>query len=261
MRPMSDADFPTALPPLTANAWLRWDTVSRLLPEAGEAGLDILEIGCGQGAAGARLARLGRYVGLEPDPKSYAVAIERVGAQGGEVRQGSLERLADGEDFDLVCAFEVLEHIADDVGAVRDWVARVRPGGHLLLSVPAFGARFAAADELVGHVRRYDPPALRLLLRRAGLDDTDLRLYGAPAGYLLEAARNAISARRLTSAGTAAERTGHSGRYLQPAENWQGLAIRVGTAPFRLAQRAFPSRGPGIVVRARRPMGGHSAFR
>jgi hypothetical protein len=78
-------------------------------------------------------------------------------------------------------------------------------------------------------------------------------MYGAPAGYLLEVARNAISGRRLARAGSAEERTAHSGRYLQPTETWQSSAIRAGTAPFRLVQRAFPMYGPGIVVRARRP--------
>ncbi|WP_331272753.1 class I SAM-dependent methyltransferase [Motilibacter deserti] len=241
----------TQLPPLTANAWLRWDTVSRLLPA--ERPLDVLEVGCGQGAAGARLAALGRYVGVEPDDRSYAVAVERVGAAGGAVRHGSLETLAPDERFDLVCAFEVLEHIEDDRGALASWVDRLRPGGSLLLSVPAYQHRFGAADELVGHYRRYDPPALRLLLREAGLDDVDLRLYGAPLGYALEAARDALSARKLAAAGSMAERSGHSGRYLQPSETWQSALIRVGTRPFRVAQRAFPTRGPGIVVRARRP--------
>ncbi|RZS90184.1 methyltransferase family protein [Motilibacter rhizosphaerae] len=239
------------LPPLTANAWLRWDVVSRLLPDPP---LDVLEVGCGQGAAGARLAGLGRYVGLEPDAASYAVAVERVGAAGGEVRHGSVEQLREGEEFDLVCAFEVLEHIEDDAVALASWVERIRPGGSLLLSVPAHAARFAAADQLVGHFRRYDPPALRLLLRRAGLDEVDLRLYGAPVGYALEAARNAISARKLASAGSMEERSGHSGRYLQPQEDWQSTAIRLGTVPFRLLQRAFPGTGPGIVVRARKPL-------
>lgn len=239
------------LPPLTANAWLRWDVVSRLLPPAP---LDVLEVGCGQGAAGARLAWLGRYVGLEPDRQSYDVAVERVGAAGGQVRHGSLETLAADETFDLVCAFEVLEHIEDDVSALAQWVQRIRPGGNLLLSVPAHAKRFAAADQLVGHHRRYDPPALRLLLRKAGLDEVALRLYGAPAGYALETARNVLSARRLAAAGSMAERSGHSGRYLQPTENWQSAAIRVGTLPFRLLQRGFPQFGPGIVVRARRPL-------
>ena len=57
--------------PLTPNAWLRYDVITRVLP----AGVrDVLEVGCGQGALGARLAQRYQYVGLEPDPVSWAVA-------------------------------------------------------------------------------------------------------------------------------------------------------------------------------------------
>lgn len=69
----------TPLPPLTPNAWLRWDLVSRLLPENAYA---VLEIGCGQGGFGVRLSRMYRYVGLEPDPESFRIASERMAACG-----------------------------------------------------------------------------------------------------------------------------------------------------------------------------------
>ena len=58
--------------------------------------------------------------------------------------------------FDLVMAFEVLEHIEDERGALASWVARVRPGGHLLLSVPAHHRRWGP----LGRVGR-SLPALR----------------------------------------------------------------------------------------------------
>ena len=57
--------------PLTPNAWLRFDVIERLLP----AGVtDVLEIGCGQGALGVRLADRFDYLGVEPDGSSFAVA-------------------------------------------------------------------------------------------------------------------------------------------------------------------------------------------
>ena len=56
-----------AVAPLTPNAWLRYDVIRRMLP----AGVtDVLEIGCGQGSLGARLAQRYRYVGVEPDQTS-----------------------------------------------------------------------------------------------------------------------------------------------------------------------------------------------
>jgi hypothetical protein len=74
-----------------------------------------------------------------------------------------------------------------------------------------------------------------------------------PLGYVLEAGRNRIGKRRLAAVATtsAAERTAGSGRLLQPSGSLRGAATRWATAPFRLAQRAFPTTGPGLVVRAR----------
>lgn len=249
---MSTAVAPNAdaVAPLTPNAWLRYDVIRRMMPPGVT---EILEVGCGQGALGARLAQRYSYVGVEPDESSCDVARQRVAAMGrGEVRQASVADLGE-ERFDLVCAFEVLEHIEDDAGALAEWAARLRSGGWLLLSVPAFQRRFGPADELVGHFRRYDPPALGELLRRSGFTDVHLRLYGMPLGYVLEAGRNAIGKRRLAKASQLSieERTAGSGRLLQPSGGARGAATRWATAPFRLAQRAFPNAGVGLVARAR----------
>jgi len=236
--------------PLTPNASLRYDLVRRMLP----AGVtDVLEVGCGQGAAGARLAQHYRYLGVEPDRESWEVARRRIAAVGrGEVRNVTVDALGD-ERFDLVCAFEVLEHIEDDAAAVKEWASRLRAGGWLLLSVPAYQRRYGPADELVGHFRRYDPDALVTLLGSCGFGETEVRHYGFPLGYALEAGRNLIGRRRLAAAGSqsVAERTAGSGRLLQPAGSARAMATRWGTVPFRVMQRAFPGTGPGIVVLAR----------
>ncbi|MDQ1667431.1 MAG: hypothetical protein QOH75_3462, partial [Actinomycetota bacterium] len=66
---------PGSLPPLSPNGWLRWDVVSRLLPPTG---VDVLEVGCGQGGFAARLAQSYDYVGVEPDSVSAGVAADRL---------------------------------------------------------------------------------------------------------------------------------------------------------------------------------------
>ncbi|MGD0245742.1 MAG: methyltransferase domain-containing protein [Streptosporangiaceae bacterium] len=239
-----------AVAPLTPNAWLRYDLIRRMLPPDVT---DVLEVGCGQGALGVRLARFYRYVGVEPDRASWTVAHNRVSAAGtGEVRNVAVRELGDSP-FDLICAFEVLEHVEDDAAALKEWAERLRPGGWLLLSVPAHQRRFGPADDLVGHFRRYDPDAMKALLAGLGFTQIQLRQYGFPLGYLLEAGRNRIARRRLSRAGglSAAERTAGSGRLLQPSSGLRGRAARWGTAPFRILQRAFPHTGTGLIVLAR----------
>jgi SAM-dependent methyltransferase len=247
--------------PLAPNAWLRYDLVRRMLPGGVT---DVLEIGCGQGAFGARLAQRVNYLGVEPDVTSFAVARQRVtaavaagGGARGEVRNVLAADLG-GARFDLVCAFEVLEHIDDDKTALTEWAGLLRPGGWLMLSVPAHQRRFAPWDTMVGHFRRYDPPALAELLASCGFGEIRVRQYGFPLTYATEAVRNRIAARRLAGAGsggagdaTVAERTASSARQFQPGGGGKAAAIRYGVLPFRVLQRAFPAAGTGLVAVAR----------
>lgn len=256
-----------AAPALTPNAWLRYDVVSRLLPPQART---ILELGCGGGAFGTRLAKEHDYLGVEPDGHSFATAQQRLAELGrGEVRHGlSFDVVAPDSRYDVVCAFEVLEHLEDEEGSIRDWMGHLAPGGSLLLSVPAFQERFGRADVYAGHFRRYSPESMTDLLTRCGLTKIKTVVYGVPLGYALEHGRNFLLGRRLdrdapaaggasdhfTPTTTAApevmlERTAGSGRVLQPKE-WMAPLTQVGTAPFRLIQRRFPTKGTGLVARA-----------
>jgi SAM-dependent methyltransferase len=242
---------PDSIAPLALNAWLRYDALSRMLPPGVT---DVLEVGCGQGGFGVRLAQRYKYLGVEPDPTSCAVAQHRIEMAGrGEVRNIAVEDLGD-DQFDMVCAFEVLEHFEDDAAAVKSWTARLRPGGWLVVSMPAHNDRLGPFDELVGHYRRYDHAMVAALLEPLGFEQVETRLFGVPLGYALERARNVVGKRRLAQAKTtsAEERTAGSGRVMQPKGSALGLATRVATAPFRLVQRGFPAHGTGLIARARR---------
>jgi SAM-dependent methyltransferase len=236
------------LPPLSLHAWLRYDTIRKLLPDGVER---VLEVGAGQGSVGALLAGRYDYLGLEPDAASFAVAARRVGPE--HLVQDDAESFVAAEPFDLVCAFEVLEHLEDDVDALRRWQRFLRPGGWVLVSVPAGRERMGAADRRAGHLRRYDRADLVRTLERAGLVEPEIVVYGFPLGYALEAVRNVVARRDLSRDATTPERTAASGRWLQPPE-WSAHATHVAAAPFRLAQRPFAesSLGTGLVARARR---------
>ncbi len=72
--------------------------------------------------------------------------------------------------FDAALLLDVIEHVEDDVALVADVAARVRPGGLVLISVPAWPALFSAHDVALHHHRRYTPAACRDVVARAGLD-------------------------------------------------------------------------------------------
>jgi SAM-dependent methyltransferase len=255
-----------SLPPLTLNAWLRYDVVRSLIPPEVRT---VLEIGCGQGAVGTRLASTYDYLGAEPDDTSFATAQRRLAALGrGEVRHGMSEDVLEpGRTFDLVCAFEVIEHLLDDEGALGEWMQRLRPGGWLLLSTPSSPERYGPFDELAGHYRRYEFDGMAALLAKVGFAEVRVIGYGAGLGHALEYGRDIVGRRRLKAStgrtkpiaptasdpGSMALATGGSGRLLQPPDGLGPLTQAV-TAPFRILQRRYPTSGPGMVAMARRPL-------
>ena len=128
----------------------------------------------------------------------------------------------------MVCAFEVLEHLEDDAGALASWAPKVRLGGHLVLSVPAWQDMFGPWDKAVGHFRRYSPDELADKLRAAGFEPVRIGLYGWPLAFALEAIRNRVADGSPQQEDSAAEQTAHSGRWLQPTKRVSDIVITVG---------------------------------
>ena len=233
---------------------MRWDAVSRKLP--GQMG-NVLEVGSGKGGFAARIApRCQQFTGLEPDPTSHAIAVDAIGADA-DISLSRVEDLAASETFDLVCAFEVLEHLEDDAAALAQWAKKLRPGGMLMLSTPAHANRLGAWDRMVGHHRRYDVETMQALLASAGLKDIEIELYGHPIGQVLERVRNLIAARRLKNSenqlGDYVERTSSSARLLQPSGALASLGMRFAAVPLAAIQRLFPNQGIALIATARRP--------
>jgi 2-polyprenyl-3-methyl-5-hydroxy-6-metoxy-1,4-benzoquinol methylase len=241
------------VPALTVTAWLRYDVIRRMLARV-EGARTLLEIGTGGGSVGLMLARRFDYVGLELDPECYATAaarFERAGLR--QVVNGDLSSLPAGARFDVVAAFEVLEHYENDAATLAAWRDYVADGGWIMLSVPACPNRFGPFDRKMGHYRRYDRAALAAVITAAGFETPRIVGYGFPLGYVLDSIRQELARRegdRFEGA-SPEERTAASGRWLQPGDGRAPVTM-VAAAPFRLLQRPFASVwGNGYVALAR----------
>ena len=221
--------------------------MTRLLPSSATR---ILEVGAGLGSFGALIAQTYRYVGLEPDPRSYEVAAGRLAGRG-LVLNTTAEEYESEEPFDIVCAFEVLEHMEKDSSVLKGWLRHLAPGGHVLVSVPFARDRFGPWDRRAGHYRRYDRDDIVQTMEGAGLVSVETVVYGFPLGRAMEIGRNAVASVHATTR-TMDELTASSGRQYQPPA-WAATATRVASAPFRVAQRPFSAShlGTGIVARGR----------
>jgi SAM-dependent methyltransferase len=126
----------------------------------------ILEVGIGHGSFAPLLRQCGVYVGIDIDPDSVANARRRF--PGDEfavcdILDESNLKLILPNGADAIISVNVLEHIEDDHRALRNLIETLRPGGHLLLNVPALMLLYNDLDRLAGHFRRYTKGRLRHL--------------------------------------------------------------------------------------------------
>lgn len=130
----------------------------------------ILEIGAGTGGNHDLLSHYGQTSFVEMEPLARDIIKERFPAA--DLHYGKLpDELPPFPDqtFDLICLFDVLEHVADDKTALARLIPLLAPSGHLILTVPAYQFLFSAHDKLNHHHRRYSRAGLEALLAGSGL--------------------------------------------------------------------------------------------
>jgi SAM-dependent methyltransferase len=143
----------------------------------------ILDAGCGSGRNMVDLAAFGTVTGLELADASVARARER---RVGEVVQGTLDAMPfEPDSFDLAVSLDVVEHLEDDRLALAELRRVVRPGGSLMLTVPAYPRLWSQHDVVNHHFRRY---TLRTLVDAAGAAGWQLVSSTHFNGLLLPAA-------------------------------------------------------------------------
>lgn len=217
---------------------LRRDRVLAMI-DALPAGGQALEIGCGAGALLHDLHKRGYACeALETSERAFEVASS-VFRDRREVQVFNRPQRDWSGKFDLLLAFEVLEHIEDDEGALAQWVEWLAPGGYALLSVPAHQRRWNPTDEWAGHFRRYESDGLVALLGRAGLEVREVECYGFPLANVLTAIRARTWQRGRASAEDAAVRAEGTAASGVERKHESRLFPIQASMPGRLAMRAF----------------------
>jgi len=184
----ADAELAEALDSLNEEAQSYADWVASLCePYLGH---DVLEVGAGHGSLTARFARDGRrVVATDLSVRCIDALNERFGDRSdievffGDVMDQPVEPV-----FDSVVLVNVLEHLSDDLGALRRLAGSLRPGGHVVVFVPAFESLYSDFDRRVGHVRRYRRAELLTTFAEAGLEPVEgkyVNTAGALAWWLV----------------------------------------------------------------------------
>jgi SAM-dependent methyltransferase len=129
---------------------------------------EILEIGCGTGHNFPMLGAFGHVDALELDDQMRAYAERRLGRN---VMSAPLPELAGVPDrgYDLIGAFDVIEHIDDDHAALASIATKLKPAGKFVMTVPAHQWMWSAHDVVNHHKRRYSKRSLRKLIERSPL--------------------------------------------------------------------------------------------
>ena len=222
----------------------------------------VVEVGSGAGAMLADLSRLGfRCDALESSAQARELA-RIVNANDDRVAIHDAAPADWAGAFDTVLAMEVLEHIEDDSGALRSWAEWLRPGGVLLLSVPAHPRMWNASDVWAGHYRRYTRDGLRRVVEAAGFAIEHLECYGFPLSNIIDPLRARVHARKLRDEGPGHDRAHGSAR----SGTERGLETRLyplqASWPGSLAMRFFfamqyvflgTDLGTGYIMLCRKP--------
>jgi SAM-dependent methyltransferase len=139
-----------------------------------------IEVGSGRGDYAERWRRPGRNVVLsEADPRRLHDLAQRFSDVPDVTTRLLTAPVTERADYTAAVALNVLEHIDADVAALRSFGGLVRPGGHVVVIVPAFQIAMSEFDRRIGHVRRYRRAGLRRCLEQAGLEPVTVRYVNA----------------------------------------------------------------------------------
>lgn len=224
--------------------------IARLLRRHFPHARTMLEIGCGTGSVLLALQRAApelRLTGSELHPEGLAFARRRLG-DGVALMQMDARAIPAREQFDVIGAFDVIEHIPEDEAVLRAMHAALKPGGGAIVAVPQHPWLWSAFDDAAHHQRRYRRGELEAKLRGAGFEILASTSFNAVLLPLMAASRLTMRLRGGRSKPAAALSELAMPRWLDGALH---LALRLEVALTGAGLR-WPAGGSRFVV-ARRP--------
>jgi SAM-dependent methyltransferase len=218
----------------------------------GENGVRVLDAGCGSGRTLDELVDYGEVSGVDLSGAAVRAARER---GYGDVQVGRVEELPwPAETFDLVTSLDVIEHTDDDRVTLRELLRVTKPGGHLLVTVPAYQALWSSHDVTNLHKRRYNRRMLRAAAAESGWRVERMTAFNL---MLLAPAAVVRLARRTRPVDLATHR---SDLYLNPP--WMNKTLEVplrAEAAWLRRGRSLPA-GLSLLALLRRPDGAASGL-
>jgi SAM-dependent methyltransferase len=198
--------------------------------------LRLLDVGGATSLVPREMSAFGAVTVVEPEASCVALLAgdPRVTAV-----QGGLPGLPVTGPFDVITLLDVLEHLDDDVGGLRELYDLLRPGGHLLLTVPAYQWLWSDHDVVLHHRRRYTRGRLEPVLRSAGFELVRSSYYTSLLLPLM-----------------AAQRVGSRFKPGRKAEAHPEYDVKVPAAPLNAALSAVMRVERAVVDRLALPAGG-----
>jgi len=207
--------------------------------------LRILDIGCGTGGMLPLLGAYGRVTGIDPAEAAIRYSKQRYASMAELLQVDFPREIPPGRGYDLITLFDVLEHLDDDGRALEAASSLLRPGGWLLITVPALRSLWSPHDDINQHRRRYLRQELKDRIEGAGFYLERLSYYNSLLFPAIFGAR--LLTRRLA-------RTGDRRSDFRIGNNWinSRLADLFG-AERHLLRRCNLPLGVSLIAIASRP--------